>query len=296
MLNWDDARYFLAVARCGQMLGAARRLDVSQAMLSRRIAALESACGATLLLRSTRGCSLTDDGRTMFEAAERVEAEMFAATAELQGRVGINGVVRIGAPDGLGSAFLAPRLRLIRESYPELQIQLVPAPRSFSLSQREADVAVMIGRPDQGRLKVRRLTDYSLSLYGSRSYFEHHSPPETREDLNRHALVGYVEDMIFTDELAYNKEVLPDWKSSVEVSTAIGQMEAVRGGAGIGLLHDFMASESPNLIRVLPDLRIVRTYWTAWHETMRSARAMRAVTEKLHEIVRNSRSLFVASQ
>lgn len=296
MLDWDDTRYFLAVARSGQMLGAARRLGVSQALLSRRIAALEQACGTRLLYRSTRGCTLTDDGQVMFETAERIEAEMLAATAQMQGRAGINGTVRIGAPDGFGSAFLAPRLHLIRNAYPDLQLQLVPAPRSFSLSQREADVAVMIGQPDSGRLQVRRLTDYSLGLYASQSYLAQNPPPQSVDDLHRHQLVGYVADLIFNDALDYNSEILADWRSDIEVSTAIGQMEAVKGGAGIGLLHDFIAVGYDDLVRVLPEKRIVRTYWTAWHETMRGVRAMQAVTEKLHEIVRNNRHLFVRGE
>ncbi|MDH2329145.1 LysR family transcriptional regulator [Cereibacter sp. SYSU M97828] len=292
-MDWDDAKYFLAIARNGQMLGAARALGVSQAMLSRRVAALEEACGTRLLHRSTQGCKLTDDGKIMFGAAERVEAEMLAAAAEMQGRAGISGTVRIGAPDGFGSAFLAPRLHLIKTAYPDLHLQLVPAPRSFSLSQREADVAVMIGRPERGRLQVRRLTDYSLSLYASRSYLQERPAPERVDDLRHHPLVGYVEDLIFNDELAYNADILKDWRSSIEVSTAIGQVEAVRGGGGIGLLHDFIAAGHDDLVRVLPDQRIVRTYWTAWHETMRGVRAMQAVTERLHDMVRGTPGLFV---
>ena len=162
-MDWDDARFFLAVAREGQMLGAARRLGTSQARLSRRMAALEDAVGARLLDRTTRGSALTEDGRIVFEAAERMEAEMLESLARLQGRQGdVHGTIRIGAPDGFGSAFLAPRLHRLTALHPGLHVQLVPMPRSFSLSQREADLAIMVGRPDRGRLRVRRLTDYTL--------------------------------------------------------------------------------------------------------------------------------------
>ncbi|MEO0763601.1 MAG: LysR family transcriptional regulator, partial [Pseudomonadota bacterium] len=190
-MDWDDARYFLAVAREGQMLGAAQRLGVSQALISRRIASLEAVVGTRLLDRSTRGCVLTEDGRTLMAMAERVEAEMLGGLARL-GRAGeaVSGTVRIGAPDGFGSAFLAPRLGRITAAHPALRIQLVPMPRSFSLSQREADIAVMVGRPEKGRLRVRRLTEYSLGLYASEAYLAAHGTPARPADLADHVLVG----------------------------------------------------------------------------------------------------------
>ena len=180
-MDWDDARYFLAVAREGQMLGAARRLGVSQALLSRRVASLERAVGARLLHRGTRGCTVTEDGQAMLAAAERVEAEMLAGLARIRGREDeVAGSIRIGAPDGFGSAYLAPRLKRLTAAFPRLQVQLVPVPRSFSLSGREADIAVMVGRPEKGRLRVRRLTNYSLSLYATTGYLAQAGRPARR--------------------------------------------------------------------------------------------------------------------
>lgn len=292
-MNWDDARYFLAVARDGQMLGAARRLGVSQALLSRRIASLEQAVGTRLLDRTTRGCALTSDGQAMFEAAERVEAEMLSGLAQLQRREGeVAGTIRIGAPDGFGSAFLAPRLGRISALYPDLHIQLVPVPRSFSLSGREADLAVMVGRPEKGRLRVKRLVDYGLGLYASAEYLAANGRPRQLADLRAHRLVGYVEDLIYTPQLSYAAEFLREWRSTIEVSTAIGQFEAVRAGAGIGILHDFMAVPEPGLVRLFPEHGVTRTYWTVWHENMRVARRVVAVAEALEALVRQERGLF----
>lgn len=292
-MNWDDARYFLAVARDGQMLGASRRLGVSQALLSRRIASLENAAGARLLDRTTKGCTLTADGQVLFECAERIEAEMLAAVSRVRGHGDeVAGTIRIGTPDGFGSAFLAPRRGQISAAYPDLHIQLVPAPRSFSLSSREADLAIMVGRPEKGRLRVKRLTEYSLGLYASRDYLAAHGYPSVLADLRDHRLVGYVEDLIYTPDLQYTTEFLRDWRSTIEVSTAIGQFEVVRAGAGIGVLHDFMAIGVPNLVRLFPGHSISRTYWTVWHENMRVARRVRAVAKAIEMTVQNERSLF----
>src|SRR5687767_639413 len=98
--DWDDGRLFLAVARAGQMLAASRALGVNQATLSRRVAALEAALGARLLVRRTHGSELTDAGAALVESLERIESELLAAQARLQGSdAAVAGVVRIGAPD-----------------------------------------------------------------------------------------------------------------------------------------------------------------------------------------------------
>lgn len=293
-MDWDDARYFLAVAREGQMLGASRRLGVSQALLSRRIASLEASLDARLLDRTTRGCTLTEQGQAMFEAAERIEAEMLGAAAHMRRSMEtVSGTIRIGAPDGFGAMFLAPRLKDIRAAYPDLHIQLVPMPRSFSLSQREADLAVMIGRPERGRLRVRKLTDYSLGLYASRAYLDTAGIPQSPEDLGRHTLVGYVEDLIYTQELQYSGEFLRNWRSDIEVSTAVGQLEVIGSGGGIGVLHDFMATGHPGLVRLFPHMSARRTYWTVWHENMRAARRVNIVAAFLDTIVRENRDRFL---
>ena len=292
-MNWDDLRYFLAVARDGQMLGAARRLGVSQALLSRHLAALEKSIGARLLDRTTRGCTLTEEGQTLLATAERVESELLAGVSQIGGRDEVAGTIRIGAPDGFGSAFLAPRLGRYKSTYPDLRIQLVPVPRSFSLSEREADIAIMVGRPKKGRLRVRKLTDYTLGLYASREYIEEFGRPETADDLARHSLIGYVDDLVYTPELNYADDFLRGWQSDVEISTAIGQFEAVRAGVGIGVLHDFMAAGVADLVRLLPAARVVRSYWIVWHENMRVARRVTAAVDLLDQIVREERHQFI---
>lgn len=291
-MNWDDLRYFLSVARERQMLGAARKLGVSQARLSRHIAALEEAVGARLFDRTTRGCTLTEDGATLLATAERIEAETLDMTQTFQGRENISGTIRIGAPDGFGSAFLAPRLGHFRAAFPDLRVQLVPAPRSFSLSEREADIAIMVGRPDKGRLRVRKLVDYKLSLYAASSYLADAGLPKTLADLSNHSLVGYVEDLIYTPELNYANDIVRGWTSDLEVSTAIGQFEAVHAGAGIGILHNFMAQGLPNLVPLFPEVSISRSYWLVWHENLRVTRRVKAVADLIDKLVKENQALF----
>ncbi len=292
-MNWDDVRLFLSVARSGQFLSAARKLGVNHATLSRRISALESAIGTQLFLRSTNGCELTEEGQRLLAGAERMETEMLNAQANL-GRVdtAVAGTVRIGAPDGLGVSFLAPRLGRLTARYPDLKIQLVPVPRSFSLSQREADIAITIERPEQGRLMFSKLTDYSLGLYASADYLAEYGTPADIEALKRHRRIGYVEDLIFSPSLNFTGEIMRDWDAAFEISSATGQTEAVRSGAGIGILHNYIAGQYLELLRIMPHLTISRSYWTAYHESARQLVRVRTVVDFLQELVAEERRIF----
>ncbi|KAA0699570.1 LysR family transcriptional regulator [Neorhizobium sp. P12A] len=293
-MNWDDVRIFLAVARTGQLLAASKRLGLNHATLSRRLTSLEEALKTRLFIRRTNGCELTEEGGSFLVSAERMETEMLAAQTKL-GRTdtAIAGTVRIGAPDGFGVSFLAPRMGRLIERHPELRIQLVPVPRSFSLSQREADIAITLERPEKGRLISSKLTDYTLGLYASRSYLDRASAPETVDALKAHPRIGYVEDLIFTASLDFTGEVMRSWDAAFEISTAIGQTEAVRSGAGIGILHDYIARQYPELVRILPDISIRRAYWTTYHESARDLVRVRTVVDFLQELVGGERQIFL---
>jgi DNA-binding transcriptional LysR family regulator len=293
-MNWDDVRIFLAVARAGQILGAARRLELNHATVSRRVAALEDSLKAKLFRRLTTGSELTPAGERFLAVAERMEADMIAARAELAGEGdAVSGTVRIGAPDGFGTAFLAQRLGDLAAQHPDLAIQLVPVPRSFSLSRREADIAITVERPTEGRLVAAKLVDYSLGLYASQAYAAAHGLPKSRADLARHRLVGYVGDLTVSPSLDYAAEFDPGWDARFQVSSALGQTEAVRAGAGIGILHTFIARRHPELVPVAAAPPIRRAYWLVYHETVRPLRRIQAVAGFIAAEVEKARGLFL---
>jgi DNA-binding transcriptional LysR family regulator len=293
VVNWDDVRIFLSVARAGQILSASRKLGVNHATVGRRITALEEALKTRLLVRRTNGCELTAEGEVFLRAAERMETEMLAAQGDIgQVDAALAGTVRIGAPDGFGVSFLAPRLGQLIARHPALRIQLVPVPRAFSISQREADIAITIERPEQGRLISSKLTDYTLGVYASRDYLAAAGTPDNSAELRGHRLVGYVEDLLFTASLNFAHEVFGGLETAFEISSAIGQTEAVRSGAGIGILHDYIAREDASLVRILPEISIRRTYWTVFHESARELARVRTVANFLQEIVEAGKGQF----
>jgi DNA-binding transcriptional LysR family regulator len=293
-MNWDDVRIFLAVARAGQILGAAKRLGLNHATVSRRVAALEESLNARLFRRLTTGSELTPAGEHFLGVAERMEADMIAARAEIAGEGDdVSGAVRIGAPDGFGVAFLAPRLGELTDRHPTLSVQLVPVPRTFSLSRREADIAITVERPTEGRLVASKLVDYSLGLYASKAYLAANGMPDSLGDLRKHRLVGYVGDLVISPTLDYANEIAPGWQAGFQVSSALGQTSAVRSGAGIGILHTFIARSHDDLVPlpVAPPIR--RAYWLVYHESVRPLRRIQTVSAFIAGIVEKERASFL---
>ncbi|MEM7268797.1 MAG: LysR family transcriptional regulator [Pseudomonadota bacterium] len=292
-LKWDGLRIFLAVARAGQMLGAGRVLGQDQATVSRRLKALEAELDAELFHRSPAGVTLTEAGERLLPMAERMESEALQAVSTV-GRANLElaGAVRIGAPDGLGSYYLAPILAELATDHPNLSLQLAPLPRTFSIGQREADIAITLERPTEGRLVARKLTDYTLSLYASPGYLGEVGPIDQVEDLSRCLFVTYVQDSLYSPHLAYDQELIPRAGQMFECASVVAQALTL-AERGIGYVHDYALPIAPPLVKVLPELRVRLSYWLVYHADARQARRVTEVAETLSARVAADRSLFL---
>jgi len=281
-MDWDNIRVFLAVARGGHFSAAASTLQMDNATVGRRIVALEKSLGCRLFDRRPTGSVLTVAGERLLGAAEIIESNLLRAQRDLsQSDSELSGAVRIAAPDGFGTLFLCPLLAGLKRQYPALTIQLVTMSRTLSLSKREADLAIMIDRPEEGRLSIRRLIDYSLHFYATQDYLDRHAPPRSLDDLAEHSVVTYVQDLLFADRLNFVPELFRPEYSRFECATAIGQMAAVRAGAGIGILHDYAVHGDPTFRMVLPDVSFTRSYWMATHQDVVGLARVKAVAEHI---------------
>ena len=300
--EWSDLRFFLAVARAGRLTAAAARLGVEHSTVSRRLGALEATLGAKLFDRQPQGYALTAAGERLMAAAEGMESLALSAQGTIAGAdLGVAGTVRIGAPDGFGTFFLAPRIAALAQMHPDLDIQLLAMPRVFSLSKREADLAISLSRPKEGRLAARKLTDYRLRLYAARAYLDRHGPIESRSALSRQAFVGYVDDLIYTPELDYAPLVGKDLRVKVKSSSLVAQLTATRGGAGVCVLPCFMgdlfAGEGADaLVPVLQhEVSITRTFWLISHTDMRDLARIRVAADFIAAEVHKARAMFLAT-
>lgn len=251
MADWDDLKVFLAVARGESLSRAGRVLKLDAATVGRRIARLEESLGARLFTRSPQGYGLTDEGGRLVAHAEAIEGEMERAAEALAGPAeGISGQIRIGAPDGCANYLLPQVVAGIVAANPGLEVQIVALPRVFSLTRREADMVIAVSKPEQGRVIATRITDYRLSLAASTAYLRAAPPLASLADLRAHRVIGYIPDMIFDRELDYladlGVEQPPISSNSVSV-----QLNLIRQGAGVGVVHDFALPAAPGVRRVL---------------------------------------------
>jgi len=294
-MDWESVRIFLEVARAGQFLKAAKHLRLNHATVARQVTALERSLNVKLLERHTSGCVLTAAGDALVVAAERAESELLKVGVSIGGAgEAITGTVRVGAPDGLGNYFLADQLGALAVRHPGLIIQLVPLPRTFSLSRREADIAITLDRPKQGRLILSKLTDYTLSVYAADSYLEREGQIEQQSDLTGRLFVTHVEDFAYSRALDYASALGRLMSRRYECGSVVAQMEAVRSGHGVGILHDYAARRYPELQRLLPDVRFVRSYWLTSHPDTHDVRRVQEVLRFIVASVKSYRPSFDA--
>ncbi len=265
-MDWDDLRVFLAVVRFDSLSGAGRIVKIDPATVGRRIARLEDRMATRLFTKTPQGYSLTEAGATLLPHAESAEAAVLAAKDAVTSPEGLTGQIRLGAPDGCANYLLPQVIAKICDENPGLEVHLVALPRVFNLSKREADMAIAVSRPEAGRLTVQKLTDYHLHLAASAQYLDQHPPLQTRADLAQHRLIGYIPDMIFDKELDYLAEIGATAPPLASNSVSV-QLNFLRQGAGIGVVHDFALPAAPELRRVLVDeIALTRSFWLIRHD------------------------------
>ncbi|WP_407051529.1 LysR family transcriptional regulator [Methyloraptor flagellatus] len=291
-IDWSHLRSFLAIARAGRITRAAEIEGVNHSTLSRHVTALEAAIGTRLFERHTTGFTLTAAGERLLEAADGIDSTLGRVVEDLsRERVQVSGVVRVGAPDGFGMGFLAPRLGQLADLHPDLEIHLVTMARFPSLSRREADIAIGLSRPVEGRMHARKLTDYALGLYAARAYAEAR-PVADRAALAGHRLIGYVDDLLFNPVLDYLPQIDRGLHTQIKCSNLIAQMKLIAASAGIGVLPKFLADADPTLVRVLPEVELTRSFWLIVHEDRKDLSRVRATCDFIAEIVAKERTRF----
>ncbi|MBR9842999.1 MAG: LysR family transcriptional regulator [Rhodobacteraceae bacterium] len=285
--QWDDLRVFLAVAREESLSAAGRRLKVDPATVGRRVARLETDMGAPLFVKSPSGYAMTDAGQRLLVHAVRIEQSLEEATEEMSGSGGgMSGQIRIGAPDGAANYLLPQVCAQIAQENPDLEIQIVALPRVVNLSKREADLVVAVSPPTAGKLTVQKITDYKLHLAAARWYLRNAPPVETLDDLRNHMIVGYIPDMIFDKELDYLNESGVE-RVRLASNSASVQFNWVRGGHGVGIVHDFAMPSARGMVKVLPEeVSLTRSFYLIRHADDRRLERMNRFAKALCEGIR----------
>jgi DNA-binding transcriptional LysR family regulator len=242
------------------------------------------------------GYELTPAGERVLATVESIESVLMAYKSNESDPGQISGTVRIGAPDGFGSVFLAPRMHQLMDRHPKLEVEIFAAARVFSLSKREADIGIGLAGAEHMRVASRRLTDYRLQIYASKEYLEKTEPILKKADLERHPFVGYVEELLFAPELNFADGADVKIVSRLRSTALLTQVHAVLGGHMLGILPAYIAASFPALVSVLPDeVFFNRSFYMHVHEDHRKAAHVREVARFIAEQVDINREMFIAS-
>ncbi|MUO85252.1 LysR family transcriptional regulator [Agrobacterium vitis] len=169
--EWSDLPIFLAIAREGTLIAAARRLKQTQPTMGRRLRVLEQAVGSNLFQRTSDGFVLTDEGQALYAHATRMEEEAQAMQRQLAGNVkGLDGLLRLSCSDWFGTTVLSPVLAEFSRLHPNVTVELLTDPRLYSLSRREADLVMRITPFDEPEVIARKLVTIPYGLYAAPSY------------------------------------------------------------------------------------------------------------------------------
>jgi DNA-binding transcriptional LysR family regulator len=280
MFEWDDARFLLAVHRNCSLSAAARCLGVNQSTVGRRLRALDEALGIRAFVQTSDGFVLSPAGERLLAHATRMEDEAIALERQASGAaVGLTGTVRVTSADALSARIVAPLLAELHGRAPGLDLELIADTRTYSLSKREADVAVRTMRPREAQVVMRRICGFASSVYASKAYVEEHGRPR-EADLAKHPFIG-VEDTSW-NEARWLQKAAPGARVLLKTNSTLAQLAATLAGIGLGILPCYIGDPEPELVRlVAPDRGVVRELLVVCHKDLRHTPRIRICTDFL---------------
>ena len=258
-MNWDDLRFFLAVAGAGSLSGAGQQLGVNTTTVLRRVASLEEDLGARLFERERTGYRLTAAGEKLVETLEPVDRRLsalprdFAAAGE-----GAEGAVRLAAGEVIAASLLAPEFPAFRREHPGLELEIVTDPRLASAGQapkignplRDVDVALRLARPTQGDMLMRKVGDMAYALYASPAYIEARGHPSQMQDIAGHDLIGFPRAETPLGPIWWFSRAEKSGRIALRSSSVLARAAAAREGLGLAALPCIMADAESGLVRV----------------------------------------------
>ena len=194
-------------------------------------------------------------------------------------------VVRIATMEGIASGYLARRLPALQQFGPGVKIELVSIPQAVDLNRKEADVFLSFFNPDARGLKSALFGTFSLFLYCSKEYLRNHGVPRTREDLDEHVFVGYIDDLLAINAVRWLDEVITAPVMSFHSNSVFAQCNAAVSGLGIALLPTFVGEGVIGLQRILPDkVSVQRDVWVSVRTEQSHLTRIKAVTRFIKHI------------
>ena len=294
--DWDDVRFFLAVAKTGSFSAAATQLNTKQTTVGRRIQALERRLGAKLFDRHRHGMEVTPAARGVLVQAESMLSNATSIERHLAGLDReMAGIVRIAATEGIAANWLVGRLGQLRSAHPDIVVQVIASDQVLDLATRQADLAIRFFRPTSNQLVAARVGQVNFSIFAAPSYVDRYGLPQRVDDLRDHHIVDHT--------TLHNLAAMKPWSEVVERSTSVvlrtnssyAAVEAVKVGYGVSVFPDYVA-KTANLLAAPIDLKIVRDIWLVSHEETNKGARIRTVIDYVREQFRQDEREWFSTQ
>lgn len=279
--DWDDYRFFLAVAQQGSLSAAARTLSVSQPTVGRRIESLEEKLGFRLFERVPTGYRVSESGSKILDRAMQIHDEFVALHRQLNSvDQAISGRVRIATAEGLGVNWLASKLPQLAECYPGLEIELAIDMSMADLLRGEADIALRVGTSGCDELIGRRIDSVCSGLYASDAYLARYGEPKTPRCLRAHTIIESSGTIAHLQQVKLLREMAVGARVSCCANSISAQLAAARAGMGLLAIPGYMVSPADGLRRVLTEHFDVKLdLWLLTHQDFRNTPRIRTIMD-----------------
>lgn len=285
-MNWDDLKYFLAVARCGSITGGAKELGVQHSTVSRRLRALEARLVTRLIERKNSGYELTAAGEDLKCVAMRIEQEVLEADGALSGHDNkLSGKLRVSAINNMATTVLMPMFTGFSKSHPGIELHIQVSNKYVSLTERQADVVIRLTNTPQETLVGKRLVTVASTVYGSRPYLKRLRSARQKPKWLGIECCGFHE--------SWTKAACGNRDQNFFVDDTLLTTAALKQGLGVAYLPCFLGDGDPDLERLSPpDPKLDLGLWLLYHPDLRHTQRIRIFRDHMIEQMARKKNVF----
>jgi DNA-binding transcriptional LysR family regulator len=292
VVDWNDFRYFLAIARAGTFAAAARELGVEHTTVGRRLTALETALGTRLFIRGPEGLTLTGAGRDVLPLAEEIAARAQAIERRVSGDDGrVEGTVRVSISEAI-SGYMVKQSAALRDRHPGLMVEMLIGNHASDLLRGEADLAVRARPVTEPDLVARKLVRAGWSLYASPDYVARRGTPATPEALVGHDVIAFDDSMANTPGGVWFGAHAKGCNVAMRGNSVVAILNAAICGMGVAVIPCFLGEREPQLRRLTPRVLGERDVYLVVHPDLARVARVRAVMDFLVELFERDAALW----
>jgi len=288
--GWDDYLYFLKVATCGSIKGAAQDLDVNYSSVFRRINTLEERLQVRLFERLKSGYKLTKAGEDILDRVQQVEEQMNAIQRLVQGKdVHLSGYLKISTTDTIGYYWLPPHIARFKAQYPDIIVDIDIKTRFTNLSKREADIVMPAVNNQPDYMVGKKLAPIYVRLVGTKAYVEQNGAPKSADDLHRHRFIMPNETLAGLPANKWLRKYVEEKNIVACCDKLTGLYHLASQGLGLTILPHYIAASDPRLVELMglpPECN--HHIWILTHPDIRFTGRVKAFMQFMYQETKNA--------